>query len=539
MTISQKTLSFLLVPVFVFSLGNFASIAQDAPRACRSVHLWWQTEDGAQPEATAFYNELTVENSTRGSYFMACGFSKGYFGIQELGNGNKIALFSVWEPGEQNNPNTTPEQRRVQEIASGKNVRVKRFGGEGTGGQSFYDYDWKIGQPVRFAVFAKPDGPDRTQYAGYIYVPDEHRWQHLATFSTLANGHLLRGYYSFVEDFRRDGESAKEIHRSSFANGWILPANSEVWQPLVKARFTADQTQTDNIDSGCQDGTFFLQTGGATQNQNTQLQGVNEMPLVECKPPLDLPTPFGNSDKTLPDSLRVLAYNVKHGRGNDGRVNLNRTAAVIRRLNPDVVALQEIDDRVDRSGNVNEPEALAQLTGLKYHAFGSFFDYQGGQYGMAVLSRYPLTNVQNLRLPGGTEPRSSLIVTVDQGSRQFRLANVHFYRTEAERLAQAQTLLKEIDEDPTLPTIIAGDFNSTPDSPVLKLFADWQIPAKGDDHFTFASDDPRTEIDFQMFRPATAFSLQAIDVIEEPVASDHRPLTMDLKWNTDRQEPSR
>ena len=170
---------------------------------------------------------------TRGSYFAVCGFSKGYFGIQELGSGKKVAIFSVWEPGKQNNPNATPEQRRVKAIASGDGVRVKRFGGEGTGGQSFYDYDWKVGESVRFAVFAKSDGQDRTQYAGYIYVPEEHRWQHMATFSTLANGHLLRGYYSFVEDFRRDGESARIVHRANYGNGWIK-VNAD-WQAHVAA----------------------------------------------------------------------------------------------------------------------------------------------------------------------------------------------------------------------------------------------------------------------------------------------------------------
>ena len=462
---------------------------------------------------------------------MACGFSKGYFGIQELGDGKKIALFSVWEPGKQNNPNTTPEDRRVREIASGKDVRVKRFGGEGTGGQSFYDYDWNIGESVRFVVFAKPEGTDRTQYAGYIYLPREHRWQHLATFSTLANGQLLQGYYSFVEDFLRNGESATRIHRSSSGNGWIRNAENGQWQPLTQARFTADQTQTNNINSGRIDDRVFLQTGGSTENSNTKLLDVTRLLPAEKKPPLDLPTPFVDGEPQPPDTIRLLAYNIKHGRGNDEKVDLNRTAAVIRRLNPDVVALQEVDNKVNRSGNVDEPQILAKLTGLSYHEFGSFFDYQGGQYGMAVLSRYPLSDVENLVLPGGTEPRTSLIVTVNQGPRSFRLANVHFYRTEAERLAQATTLLQQLDQNKTLPTIIAGDFNSTPESAVLKLFNDWKIPAKGDDHFTFSSDNPRTEIDYQLFRPAAEFSIREIDVIDEAVASDHRPLTLDVKWN--------
>ena len=235
-----------------------------------------------------------------------------------------------------------------------------------------------------------------------------------------------------------------------------------------------------------------------------------------------------NSDqRSRSTHLRVLAYNIKHGRGNDGLVDLERTAAVIRRLQPSVVALQEVDNGVARSGNIDEAKRLAELTGLNHHAFGSFFDYQGGEYGMAILSRYPLRNVTNLRLPGGAEPRTALIATV-AAPNPFRLVSVHFYQTEEERLAQSQTLLDHLDETPDLPCIIAGDFNSRPDSPVLKLFADWHVPDKGKDHFTFSSDKPKSEIDFIMFRPDPAFISQGIDVVDEPIASDHRPLTLDL-----------
>jgi len=148
---------------------------------------------------------------------------------------------------------------------------------------------------------------------------------------------------------------------------------------------------------------------------------------------------------------------------------------------------------------------------------------------MAIISRFPLSNVNNLRLPKGTEPRTSLIVQVDHPVQKFRIADVHFYRTEAERLAQAQSLLDELDQEKTNPTIVLGDFNSQPDSPVLKLFSDWVIPDKGKDHFTFSSDKPDREIDFAMFRPESSFDFQTIDVIDEPLVSDHRPLHIDLK----------
>ena len=84
-----------------YLLAAVALASNAEQRACRSVHLWY-----TGPEAIAFYNEVTVEKSAPGTYFMACGFGGGYFGIQELGNGKKVVLFSVWEPDIGNNPAT-------------------------------------------------------------------------------------------------------------------------------------------------------------------------------------------------------------------------------------------------------------------------------------------------------------------------------------------------------------------------------------------------------------------------------------------------
>jgi hypothetical protein len=108
--------------------------------ACRSVHLHYPA-----PEGQAFYNEVTVNQSAPGTYFCACGFGRGYFGIQELASGKKLVLFSIWDPGAQNDPKNVPEERRVKVLHLGDRVRVGRFGNEGTGAQSFFDYDWKPG----------------------------------------------------------------------------------------------------------------------------------------------------------------------------------------------------------------------------------------------------------------------------------------------------------------------------------------------------------------------------------------------------------
>ncbi|MBN9518787.1 DUF3472 domain-containing protein [bacterium] len=253
--------------------------------ACRSVHLGYPA-----PEGTAFYNEAKVETSAEGSYFMVCGWSKGYFGIQELGNGKKVVLFSVWDPAAGEDPRKVPEEKRVKLLHQGEGVRVGRFGNEGTGGQSFLDYDWKVGETYRFLVTAKADGADRTAYAGHFYLPEKKEWRHLVTFSTQTKGELLRGYYSFVEDFRRNKVSTTKARRAVFANGWVKPKAGD-WEPLAKARFTADANPATNIDAGRSAGGFFLATGGATENKTTKLRDVVSRTAPTAAPPADLPAP--------------------------------------------------------------------------------------------------------------------------------------------------------------------------------------------------------------------------------------------------------
>jgi endonuclease/exonuclease/phosphatase family metal-dependent hydrolase len=235
-------------------------------------------------------------------------------------------------------------------------------------------------------------------------------------------------------------------------------------------------------------------------------------------------------------TLRLLAYNIKHGHGNDGKVDLSRSAEVIRRLNPDLVALQEVDNRCQRSGMVDQASQLGETTGMR-SLFGKFFDFQGGEYGMATLAKFKWTDATNLRLPRGAEPRFSLVTTIHpwQDGPAVTVANVHFYSTLEQRMAQARRLLDELARREG-PAIVMGDFNSTPDSPVLELFADeWLIPDKGPDRLTFSSDRPRVEIDYIVLRPRAAWRVIEIDVIDEPVVSDHRPVLAEVEFRREGQ----
>jgi endonuclease/exonuclease/phosphatase family metal-dependent hydrolase len=224
--------------------------------------------------------------------------------------------------------------------------------------------------------------------------------------------------------------------------------------------------------------------------------------------------------------LRVVSYNIKHGRGNDNAVDLERTAAVIRAQRPDIVGLQEVDDRAERSGRVPQAEWLGTSLGM-HHAFGRFMDYQGGAYGMAILTRQPITATHSVQLPDGNEPRIALAVEVRLGAQALTIVNVHFDWVDDDgfRYAQAQALTKYLDELKT-PYILVGDFNDLPESRTLALFraraGEARKPAT--DRFTFSATAPDREIDFIFFAPPSRWRARDVTVVDERVASDHRPV---------------
>lgn len=247
--------------------------------------------------------------------------------------------------------------------------------------------------------------------------------------------------------------------------------------------------------------------------------------LVACTNDAGRPQGFG----ITVDTVRVLTYNIHHGEGVDEILDLERIASIIREVDPDLVALQEVDSVAFRTGRIDQAAELARLTELP-SVFGAFMPYDGGAYGMALLSRWPLMESVNLRLPDGAEPRTALSATVTspKTGRALRFVGIHLYQTDAERLAQAVRLEALLDRQ-EMPTILAGDFNSTPSSEVMaRLGESWTIVAKGADHLTFPSYAPEREIDFVLVQPSDRFDLAEQRLMDEPVASDHRPVVVDL-----------
>lgn len=238
---------------------TLTGLASDAPRAARSVHLAYEA-----PEAGEFRCGMTVEKTTPGSFFMACGWDTGYFGLQELGTGRKVVIFSVWDPTKGDDPHAVPAAERVECLFQAPHVRIKRFGGEGTGAQCMADFEWNLGEEVEFLVSAETEG-EFTSYTGFVKRPADGDWERLVTFRVKTGGRLLQGAHSFLEDFRRDGRSATESRRASF--GRVAVKVDGEWRPVRKARFTASSSEweaRDTIDAGSESGRLFLATGGDT-----------------------------------------------------------------------------------------------------------------------------------------------------------------------------------------------------------------------------------------------------------------------------------
>ena len=228
-----------------------------------------------------------------------------------------------------------------------------------------------------------------------------------------------------------------------------------------------------------------------------------------------------------PDRITVAKYNIRHGRGMDDRVDLARTAATIAALDAGIVALQEVDRGVARSGGVAQSDSLAALLGLQ-HAFGAFFPYQGGEYGLAVLSRYPIVRTAALRLPDGNEPRVALLVEVELPSgARITVVNVHFdwVANDTFRYAQVEALASVLDTIAG-PVVLLGDFNDVPGSRTLQRWTDrFVVAAKSPDNpFTFSSVVPEKEIDHILLGPRERWQPAAARVVHEPLTSDHRPV---------------
>jgi len=236
-------------------------------------------------------------------------------------------------------------------------------------------------------------------------------------------------------------------------------------------------------------------------------------------------------DVALADAprLRVMSYNIRHGEGIDGKVDLPRIAEVIIRAKPDVVVLQEVDKNTQRTNRVDQAAELGRLTGM-HAAFAKMKDYQGGDYGNAVLSRAPILRTQTYQTLLGDDPALKSVIAVETapcaGKPSILVVGAHLdFQNASLRLQQAKELNAMLTKHSQTPMLLVGDMNSTPGSaPIVEVAQHWSDALDDPMQKTFPADRPKVLIDYVFFRPASAWRVVEKRVIEEPMASDHRPV---------------
>jgi hypothetical protein len=256
-------------------------------RNAPSVHLKYPL----QPEEKVewFYNEIRPQTDNPATYYQACGFHRGYFGIQVNSPTERRIIFSVWDSGD------VPDDRAkvkkedlVQCLEKGKDVVAEGFGNEGTGGHSHLVNNWKTKDVHRFLVHAQPDG-DKTIYTGYYWFNETKKWGLIAKFRAPKDGSYMKGLYSFNENFW--GDNGDQLFAARFGPGWVRRPDGS-WRDLTSATFSCDKTgREDRFDysAGTKDGVFFLTNGGAVAN-GVKYGDPLVRPASKLGPPKVLPT---------------------------------------------------------------------------------------------------------------------------------------------------------------------------------------------------------------------------------------------------------
>jgi endonuclease/exonuclease/phosphatase family metal-dependent hydrolase len=221
--------------------------------------------------------------------------------------------------------------------------------------------------------------------------------------------------------------------------------------------------------------------------------------------------------------VRVMSYNVKNGMGVDGITSIDRCSDVIRKVNPDVVAIQEVDS-VNRRNNYYVLGRMAEQTG--YHAYyGPTIKYRGGKYGIGVLSKQPALSTKFYPMPHPREDRGVLVVEF----KKYYLVCTHLSGQYIKNGRCVQVdVIREAVSDLKKPVFIAGDMNARPGTPVMNAFKEFATVLSDENKKTAPSYDPRGCIDYVLGTNGS-FKVLGEEVIYGCFASDHLPLYVDVK----------
>lgn len=417
--------------------------------------------------------------------------------LLQLPNGSRVAVYSIWLPydGEIWEPGT----RNVKDVPS----MLKACASSAT-------------DLVKMkAEIDKRLSGERYKGVPIIIAGDFNSMSHL-DYTEAAKDH-----YQAVVDWPTSHVLLEQGFRDSYRdhNPVIDRRLDRTWTP----RFP--EQEQDRIDFIYHKGQGLTSTGSKHIDSHAQLFPSDHAAVVTS-------FALAKKPKTVSEvKIKTASYNIRHCAGTDDKLDLERTAKTMAAFQADIIGLQEVDLNCRRSGSVNQPRELGRR--LKMHAaFGAFMDYDGGQYGMAILSRFPLVNTQSIRLPNGNEPRVALQADVRlPNGETVSVINVHFDWVDDDkfRFAQASFLADHL-KKLTNPYILLGDFNDQPGSRTIKLFQGLAVEAKKpkNNRLTFSSIKPEVEIDFIFAAPASRWQVGSAKVLDVPIVSDHKPVAAEL-----------
>jgi hypothetical protein len=230
-------------------------------RNAASVHLAYPVP--AVTNLDQFYCEVTAIEEPVYTFYMACGWNRGYFGMQINSPTERRIIFSVWDSGnEAVDRNRVRAEDQVTLIGKGDGVYSGDFGNEGTGGHSHLKYLWKTGERQRFWLKAEVPDATHTIYSGYWFHPEKKEWMLISSWKAPKAGTYLRGLHSFSENF--GGDNGHLRRKALYGNQWYHTVDGP-WQEILVASFSHDATgREDRRDRfmGVEAGQFFLSHGG-------------------------------------------------------------------------------------------------------------------------------------------------------------------------------------------------------------------------------------------------------------------------------------
>jgi len=295
-----------------------------------SVHLSF--DQPANKNITWFYNELTVPSGSDpiGSYFMANGFSSGYFGMQVNSETERRILFSVWSAYDTQDPSQIPKEYSVIPLGYGDGVTVGEFGNEGSGAQSYFVYNWKPDTTYKFLLKGESNANNSIDYTAYFYAPEIGDWKLIASFRRpFPTGKHLTRLHSFLENFATStGDSSRKVN---YTNQWMYDTEGN-WNESTSAKFTTDNTGASGVrfdyDGGSEGDHFFLRNCGFfsdneipnttfTRTANGTAPNIDFSALEVPQMPVEVSHDF--LDRS---SWSIVAYSTQEDQGGEGTTGL-------------------------------------------------------------------------------------------------------------------------------------------------------------------------------------------------------------------------